>query len=266
METSLRYASPGVLAEIRKENSIWDRSCRPSDVHRSASTGCDICSRLSTKMRGILDFQIDQVSCCLEIEPISLLPKRLRFLLSSVVDAKWVSFEMFESILGEGMKSSSFSFTYLAGFILTCTSTGSIHRLRIPIGNSTSALACLELLSSSLRRCVAQHEECNQRLAQPWIPTRLVDVSSIADKDGIRLRGREDILAEIPGNRIYYTTLSHVWGKHRFFTLNNSNKQLLESGFSMHSLPKSFQDAIFLTRYLGLRYLWIDSLWLVLSC
>jgi len=62
-----------------------------------------------------------------------------------------------------------------------------------------------------------------------------------------------------------YVALSHCWGdlpkevKDMFCssTKNICNRQ---EGFSINDLPRTFQDAIRVTRELGQQYLWIDSL------
>ncbi|KAF2785795.1 HET-domain-containing protein [Melanomma pulvis-pyrius CBS 109.77] len=62
-----------------------------------------------------------------------------------------------------------------------------------------------------------------------------------------------------------YVALSHCWGKitednkRQFCTTDNNIKARLV-GFNLSELPKTFQDAIHVTRELGIQYLWIDSL------
>jgi len=50
------------------------------------------------------------------------------------------------------------------------------------------------------------------------------------------------------------------WGKSQPLTLTQETVQVLEAGIPLAALPKTFQDAVFVTRTLGTRYLWIDSL------
>ncbi|KAK4220623.1 heterokaryon incompatibility [Podospora fimiseda] len=66
----------------------------------------------------------------------------------------------------------------------------------------------------------------------------------------------------------YYLGLSHCWGnptsddKSQFCTtLENHDHRL--GGFSSYDLPKTFQDAIEVTRALGKQYLWIDALCII---
>jgi len=57
-----------------------------------------------------------------------------------------------------------------------------------------------------------------------------------------------------------YLTLSHCWGGAEVLKLTSSNCKSMTDGISMKRLPRTFQDAIIVTRRLGHRYLWIDSL------
>jgi hypothetical protein len=57
-----------------------------------------------------------------------------------------------------------------------------------------------------------------------------------------------------------YATLSHCWGSLKFTTLTRNNLNQFRVRVPFEALTKSFQDAIYITRYLGLHYLWIDSL------
>jgi hypothetical protein len=42
-----------------------------------------------------------------------------------------------------------------------------------------------------------------------------------------------------------------------------SNLEVHFAGFAINSLPQNFQDAIYITRQLGFRYLWIDSMCII---
>ncbi|CCF35758.1 HET domain-containing protein [Colletotrichum higginsianum] len=65
------------------------------------------------------------------------------------------------------------------------------------------------------------------------------------------------------GERARYVTLSHRWGAHESFTLTKSNEQTLADGISWETIPKTFQDAIWLTRQLNIEYIWIDTICIV---
>jgi hypothetical protein len=55
-------------------------------------------------------------------------------------------------------------------------------------------------------------------------------------------------------------TLSHCWGGKVFTTLTADNFQSYLSRIPYEDLSKTFKEAILITRRLGFRYLWIDSL------
>lgn len=58
-------------------------------------------------------------------------------------------------------------------------------------------------------------------------------------------------------------TLSYCWGSKEFLKLTLSTNKKLVEGMKISDLPKTFQDAIHLTRSLGIRYLWIDALCII---
>ena len=60
-----------------------------------------------------------------------------------------------------------------------------------------------------------------------------------------------------------YVTLSHCWGSLDFLTLRKNNIDIFRKQIPNLALTQTFRDAIYITRYLGFHYLWIDSLCIV---
>jgi hypothetical protein len=63
-----------------------------------------------------------------------------------------------------------------------------------------------------------------------------------------------------------YLALSHRWGDpklHKTYCTYRSNLEELKAKIDFTKLPKTFQDAVTVTRKLGVRYLWIDSLCII---
>ncbi|KAL5328068.1 hypothetical protein ACEPPN_005776 [Leptodophora sp. 'Broadleaf-Isolate-01'] len=60
-----------------------------------------------------------------------------------------------------------------------------------------------------------------------------------------------------------YATLSHCWGTLKLTTLKKENISAFQHQIPDSALSQTFRDAIDITRYLSLRYLWIDSLCIV---
>ncbi|KAK3291595.1 heterokaryon incompatibility protein-domain-containing protein [Chaetomium fimeti] len=114
----------------------------------------------------------------------------------------------------------------------------------------------MNLARGWLERCSAHHAICNQQ-DPDFIPTRLLDVRGPA----IRLT-----LTESKKRKEYtkYCCLSHCWGGVTDMPLlKTTTLKSFVSGIDITTLPRTFQDAILITRQLGVRYLWIDSLCIV---
>jgi hypothetical protein len=92
-----------------------------------------------------------------------------------------------------------------------------------------------------------QFDEAASRL-----PTRVIDVTYENPR-----------LVESQGETSQYVALSHCWGKSKTVVTDTCTLSSRKKGIEFCSLPKTFQDAITVTRRLGYRYLWIDSLCIV---
>ncbi|KAL8358582.1 hypothetical protein RB598_003036 [Gaeumannomyces tritici] len=102
-----------------------------------------------------------------------------------------------------------------------------------------------------------EHEECLSLKEPVELPTRLVDVGKEPDWEGLRL-------VEPPkGTKSEYVALSHCWGGPIQPVLTTENYSAFLNHISFSDLPRNFQDALFITRELGGRYIWIDSLCII---
>ncbi len=112
------------------------------------------------------------------------------------------------------------------------------------------------LLTEWVSECVSNHAACKAE-EERQLPTRVIDVG---DDDG----AKPFLHLSSAGEVGRYTALSHCWGKGSLpFKTTTSNIQQMRQGFDINALPKSFQDAIIITRALKLRYIWIDSVCIV---
>jgi hypothetical protein len=93
---------------------------------------------------------------------------------------------------------------------------------------------------------------------KPWAPTRLVDVNALDSSGKTVLR----LVTSLPANT-RYVTLSHCWGLIPITKLTHANFENFLHEIDFNSLTKSFQDAIYITRALDCRYLWIDTLCII---
>lgn len=92
------------------------------------------------------------------------------------------------------------------------------------------------------------------------MPTRVVEVGT-SGADTPRLVESKSIS---PASR--YVALSHCWGvvpKSQMLRTTRGNIEALKDSIVFTQLPRNFQDAITVTRGLGVRYIWIDSLCII---
>ncbi|OJD38958.1 heterokaryon incompatibility protein [Diplodia corticola] len=87
------------------------------------------------------------------------------------------------------------------------------------------------------------------------LPTRVIDVGNTGDGQ-VRLHVTQE--SDIKHGR--YISLSHRWGEVNLPKCTKSSLSSLQQGFDVAGLPKTFRDAIEVTRELEVRFLWIDSL------
>ncbi len=129
---------------------------------------------------------------------------------------------------------------------------------------STSDLNCskatLMQVAKWMGECLNSHTKCfdiqTVAATRDILPLRLLDLAPALHADFIRLESSEPF----PSQNTIYVTLSHCWGGHCKTTLTRSSLATFQAGISISTLPKTFQDAVLLTRNLGIRYLWIDAL------
>lgn len=103
------------------------------------------------------------------------------------------------------------------------------------------------------------HRECQP--SNGYLPKRLIDVRS---GKPLRLVATKNLVQDPDSGR--YATLSHCWGTWLDTSPLRTTRET-EMEFSAiicdHLLPKTFRDAIKITRSLEIPYLWIDSMCIV---
>lgn len=124
----------------------------------------------------------------------------------------------------------------------------------------------IRLISAWLEDCCSGHEACTGTISggvvsertDPALPSRVLDL-------GARHTSRYITLLEANGMHGQYCALSHCWGPVDKRPLATTRYTLGEHtrGIEIKKLPKTYQDAVTVTRGIGVRYLWIDSLCIV---
>lgn len=111
------------------------------------------------------------------------------------------------------------------------------------------------------KQCVETHALCNKQPTgtfQRVLPKRLIDLGSAIETEPRLCH------ADTLDPNVQYMTLSHCWGggANQLKLVKTKASAFLQA-IKRSQLPKTFLDAMFITRRLGIRYLWIDSLCIV---
>ncbi|UPK96639.1 hypothetical protein LCI18_007574 [Fusarium solani-melongenae] len=122
---------------------------------------------------------------------------------------------------------------------------------------SSKSEESLQFLKDMLHTCElgqGDHELCFQQ--NPELPARLVQ---ILDGESLQLYETQ------PEERGTYIALSHCWGPRDKLPIRTTKQtiQQFSESISWSDLSKVFQDAVWLSKLLGIGYIWIDSLCIV---
>ncbi|WQF80964.1 Putative heterokaryon incompatibility [Colletotrichum destructivum] len=129
-------------------------------------------------------------------------------------------------------------------------SSGSRDRVLREVPDQTT----LNHVTNWLKKC-NEHPHCHSR-DKSSLPTRLLDVGTADSASStIKLVEPDSDLCD------RYITLSYCWGQGaKHFTTTSETLHAHKEGISLEALPQTLRDAVIMTRTLGVRYLWIDSL------
>ena len=129
-----------------------------------------------------------------------------------------------------------------------------------PVLSGTGSSETLNMVRQWLQKCLKEHRKCTKQApSSKFTPSRLVDVGSHQDKHWKLSTSLDRSTEDEPP----YLTLSHQLGSGYFVKLLLSTYNEMRHGQLVSELPKTFQDAIMVTKRLGQRYIWIDSLCII---
>jgi hypothetical protein len=118
-----------------------------------------------------------------------------------------------------------------------------------PRSLNTSSEKSYQSLRRWLSGCLDNHTRCSKGTVTN-LPKRILEICD----DHVYLRESEDSQGK-------YACLSHCWGKQgASLQLNSGTIQMLKDGIMKQQLPKTFADAIEVSKALEIRYLWIDAM------
>lgn len=117
---------------------------------------------------------------------------------------------------------------------------------------------------SYLHQCHTEHEQCQHDRTTKKLPTRLLAVGgeTLIQSPRIIVCSEHPELTDC--EQTPYMALSHCWGKE--ITPMKTERRSLPYRMAyipLETMPRTYRDAVLLTRSLGISYLWIDSLCIV---
>ncbi|KAH6684498.1 heterokaryon incompatibility protein-domain-containing protein, partial [Halenospora varia] len=114
---------------------------------------------------------------------------------------------------------------------------------RRPLNLDFGGRVALQAASLYLNTCLNRHPSCRGS-TQPLLPTRVLDIETLQSSN----------------SRSNYAALSYCWGGPQDTLLSKSTIESYSEQLSLDTCSQTIQDAVSVTRGLGLRYLWIDAL------
>jgi hypothetical protein len=226
-----------------------------TDLMASAEEGCELCMLIRDRsQKGNLTDQIDQNKC-------------IRYLFCDRTSHSILYFVqgngLFPNVHArlnvcttEGTSSSSSGLEELYRILILkfeLDDTAAKEIPQRPMYHDVSSIAFFEDVARWITICETNHSECLGR-EEKLLPTRVIDVGD---------EKHDPFLSISNGRHGSWITLSHCWGgtqpvKTELSTLHDRSMKL-----PLEELPPLFKDAVIVTRNLGYRYLWIDSLCII---
>ncbi|KAI9708521.1 MAG: hypothetical protein M1820_003983 [Bogoriella megaspora] len=115
---------------------------------------------------------------------------------------------------------------------------------------------CFQLIMQWINVCDRNHDCSIGEF--PLLPKRVVDVGSFGQEAASILRETGD--GGLCGK---YAAVSYCWGAGQTTVTTRESFEQFKRGINISELSRSLQDAIHVTRKLGIRYIWIDALCII---
>ncbi|RYP62384.1 hypothetical protein DL771_009756 [Monosporascus sp. 5C6A] len=124
-----------------------------------------------------------------------------------------------------------------------------------PWVGDTSSGSSIDQANQWINHCLSSHPLCGKD-GPSLLPDRVLDLGEDEDEEEVKL-------SETAGLQGRYVALSHCWGTQQPLTTTSTTMEDRKAGIPLDVLPKTFRDTVRITRGLGIRYLWVDSLCII---
>ncbi|OGM47184.1 hypothetical protein ABOM_003946 [Aspergillus bombycis] len=129
------------------------------------------------------------------------------------------------------------------------------------VAQSADSEQTFSVIKAWMDSCINDHHmQCAETSQPPLLPTRVIDVHPVGLDPGlVCLRDDQNKV----DRAARYVALSHCWGKCIPFATTIENLEDRKREVRIKDTSQVFQEAVLITRRLGIRYLWIDTLCIV---
>ncbi|KAM0429640.1 hypothetical protein ACHAPT_006245 [Fusarium lateritium] len=234
----------------RIDYASWEINIYLLDIPASVSSGCASCLLLTealTKLtNGTLDFEDPEL--WLDIVFCKGNAMRVKLVRGDPPD----EFDMFSS--GQGSDWDLIQ----AYELYTLPEIGG-HARHVEFDPASKA--SFDMVKGWIKTCKTEHDACSEAEAKTTrsLPKRVIDIGPESN-DGIHVSEHNDSAERIDEP---YIALSHCWGKTQHLVSKKATIDERKRNIPFESMAKTFQDAVTITRKLGIRYIWIDSLCII---
>lgn len=230
------------------------------DIHKSARSGCQLCIVLRHDNTDPEDEHWHKAA----------LGAYYKGRASIMMFLKSTSTTCYSAMYGQLSETISYPGTSRRQRVLDeLDSIGAYHDLNYTPPKSTESQTAWELCDAWIKNCIKNHSRCKILHSASWYPTRLLYIghfpTGYLDRDLSSFNVQLHLTQDKPPKG-GYMTLSHSWGFIAFEMLKLTSETYeyrIKNGFSYIELPKTFQDAVRLSRFLRSDYIWIDSLCII---
>jgi len=118
---------------------------------------------------------------------------------------------------------------------------------------------CASFVTDRMSACARDHSLCTPIIRSSVAPSRLLDLGDSISEQPPLIR----LVEMAPETKVSYNALSYRWGNAPKLRTTKSELQSFLKCIPWLSIPRRFQEAIALTKRLGIRFLWIDALCIV---
>lgn len=126
--------------------------------------------------------------------------------------------------------------------------------------------SCFDIIKQWIAKCKKEHPDCIEAESriQRRLPTRLIDVGLVGNTKIRLVEPKEEPWCSL-AQETEYVALSHCWGPKWTWPIRCVKATLsqFKDNIPFEDLSNTFKDAIVITRRLGLKYIWIDSLCII---